>query len=310
MVTPLYTPKQIAGSASDVFLVGGVSTQIRYNDSSEMWVLADAVSSVRAESRATKLSYVLGKHKWTVTGDVYECHEGQPYTTYLKLSGCNPIGEFTCNDGQCVAMEKRCDQVPNCRDQSDERGCQLMITKEGYNKNIPPITVKSSDQSTVPVRLSISIDLLQIIDMEEQDHKIDLQFQITLEWRENSRVVFQNLKKKKSLNALSDEEISEMWLPKVFYDNTDQKEVTRLGATWEWNTAVSVKREGSHDSCESNPSCGRSGLEELDEIEMFEGGGNTIEMLQVYTWQFQCKYDLQYYPFDTQVTCGSTLWLC
>ena len=63
----------------------------------------------------------------------------------------------------------------------------------------------------------------------------------------------------------------------------DQKKAIRLGAMWEWKTAVSVQREGSHDSCDSNPSCGRSGLEELDAIEMCEGGGNAIEMLQVYT---------------------------
>ena len=53
--------------------------------------------------------------------------------------------------------------------------------------------------------------------------------------------------------------------------------------------------------CERNPSCERSGPEEVDETEIFEGGGNRIEMQQVYTWQFQCKYDLRNYPFDTQV---------
>ena len=56
---------------------------------------------------------------------------------------------------------------------------------------------------------------------------------------------------------------------------------------------VTIGREGSHDR--------RSGLGEVDEIEIFEGGQNKIKMQQVYTIQFQCKYDLQYYPFDTQV---------
>ena len=110
------------------------------------------------------------------------------------------------------------------------------------------------------------------------------------------------MKKKKSLNALSDEEILEIWLPRVFYDNTDQKQLTRLGMTWEWNTEVVVQREDSHASCEENPSCKRSEAEEeLDESEVYSGDENRIEMQQVYTWQFQCKYDLQYYPFDTQV---------
>ena len=77
-------------------------------------------------SRANKKSYVLGRNEWTVTGDVYDCHKGEPYTTYLKLSGCNP-GEFTCDDGQCVTMEERCNQIPNCRDESDEVDCKLIL---------------------------------------------------------------------------------------------------------------------------------------------------------------------------------------
>ena len=31
---------------------------------------------------------------------------GQPYTTFLKLTGCLD-GEFTCNDGECIQMEQR-----------------------------------------------------------------------------------------------------------------------------------------------------------------------------------------------------------
>ena len=60
--------------------------------------------------------------------------------------------------------------------------------------------------------------------MEETDHKIDFQFQITLEWRESDRVVYYNLNQDTSLNALSDDEINTLWLPSVIYDNTDQKE--------------------------------------------------------------------------------------
>ena len=200
-------------------------------------------------------------------------------------------------------MEERCNQVPDCRDESDEKKCHLIALKdkEGYNSKLPPIRVSSTDRSIVPVKVNISIDLLQIIDMEEQDHKIDLQFQITLEWRENDRVSYLNLKPDKSMNALSDKEISELWLPRFFYDNTDMKEVTRGGYGWEWVTTLSIARDGNHTTCESNPNCSRSGLEVVDEIEIFKGSQNTLEMQQVYAMEFQCKYDLRYYPFDTQV---------
>ena len=187
-----------------------------------------------AVSYATKLSYVIGKHEWTISNDVYECGKGKPYTTMLKLTGCKD-GEFTCNDGQCIKMEERCDQVPDCRDKSDEVGCQLIDLEMNYNKNIPPIGrlfdgkwITREGGSVIPANVSISITLMKIVEIEEIDHSIHLQFQISLQWREN-RVTFQNLKYETSLNALTSNDINQLWLPLVIYDNTDQKESTRLG---------------------------------------------------------------------------------
>ena len=88
--------------------------------------------------------------------------------------------------------------------------------------------------------------------------------------------------------------MTDIWLPLVIYDNTDQKEMTRLGMDWEWKTTVAVTKE------EENPR--RSGIEEIDEVEYFQGSKNRITLNQTYTWQFQCKYELQRYPFDSQVT--------
>ena len=298
-----YTPKQLAESPNEVFHMGGVSTRIHYIDSIKQWVITDAASSVRAESRASKLSYVLGKHEWTVTNDVFSCSEGQPYTTLLKLSGCDPEGDFTCSDGQCITMAQRCNQISNCKDKSDEVDCKLIIFENNYNNKIPPIVPIIDEDDFKPAQLNISIDLLRIVDMEETDHKIDFQFRITLEWREN-RVVYNNLKRDTSLNALSDEDARSLWLPSIIYDNTDQKEMTRLGESWEWVTPISVMKEGNFSSCEKNPGCRRSGIDEVDEIEIFEGVSNRIIMKQVYTWQFQCLYQLKHYPFDVQVREG------
>ena len=130
---------------------------------------------------------------------------------------------------------------------------------------------------------------MKVVEIEETDHSIHLQFQISLMWKEN-RVQYQNLKKESSLNALTDEDIKTIWLPRIVYDNTDQKEVTRLGVDWEWATTVTVTREGNFTR-----SWG------LDEAEIFEGASNSLTMNQTYTWEFQCKYELQRYPFDTQV---------
>ena len=288
----IFTPKQLPGNPSNMILMGKTTIRIEYNDTTSQWILTDAGSELNAVSRATKLSYLLGKHEWTFSNDSFECHEGKPYKTVLKLTGCAKE-EFTCDDGQCVKMERRCDQVPDCRDESDEIGCRLMVLSKNYKKNIPPIGKRKTDSDAVtPAKVSISITLMKVVEIEETDHSIHLQFQITLMWKEN-RVKYQNLKSQTSLNALTDDEIRTIWLPLIVYDNTDQKEVTRLGENWEWATGVTVTREGNFT---------RSDDKEVDEAEIFEGAENRLTMNQTYTWEFQCKYQLQRYPFDTQVS--------
>ena len=50
----------------------------------------------------------------------------------------------------------------------------------------------------------------------------------------------------------------------------------------------------------------RSGVEEIDEREIFKGSENTLKMNQTYTHEFQCIFDLRKYPFDAQ-TCSIEL---
>ena len=69
-----------------------------------------------------------------------ECNNGQPYNITLKLSGCAD-DEFTCSDGQCIKIVNRCDQIINCRDETDEQDCKLLVLKNGYNKVVPPFTL-------------------------------------------------------------------------------------------------------------------------------------------------------------------------
>ena len=65
-----------------------------------------------------------------------------------------------------------------------------------------------------------------------------------------------------------------------------------MGMDWEWTTDVTVTREGNFTM---------SSVLDVDEAEIFKGAENRLTMYQTYTWEFQCKYELQRYPFDTQV---------
>ena len=72
------------------------------NDTTSQWVLANAKADVTAKSHATKVSYPLGKHEWTIYNN--DCNKGKTQTP-LKLTGCKE-DEFTCNDGQCIKIER------------------------------------------------------------------------------------------------------------------------------------------------------------------------------------------------------------
>ena len=266
----------------------------RFLKADNQWRMDTYVYNTVAMSNEISGRFMLGKQKWKVEGDNKKC-SGEPfYMATLKLTGCDPEGEFTCDDGQCIKMERRCDQVtgkePNCRDESDENGCQLVVFENNYNKNVPPIGQTAKGEA-IPANVSISITLMMVVEIQERDHSIALQFEINLQWREN-RATYQNLKDKTSLNALTNSDIEMLWLPLIIFDNTDQKQSTRLGWINEWVTGVSVVKEGDFT---------RSGLEEVDEAEIFKGDENNLTMVQTYTREFQCHYMLQRYPFDTQV---------
>ena len=143
----------------------------------------------------------------------------------------------------------------------------------------------------IPTTIKVSIVLFKIVEIDEANHAVDFQYEIVMRWREN-RLTYQNLKEDTSLNALSEVDMRKLWLPLVIFANTDQKLTTRLGMEWEWNTIVTVTREGDF---------ARSGLDSLHEVEIFKGDENTLSMRQTYTNKFQCQFVLNRYPFDTQV---------
>ena len=102
----------------DVWFKGGLSSRIRLE---ERWTISDDVFNSTAVTNAPKDSFALGKWEWTVTGDHVNCHKGklnikkkphyvlflgEPYTTFLKFTGCLE-GQFTCDDGECIQMEQR-----------------------------------------------------------------------------------------------------------------------------------------------------------------------------------------------------------
>ena len=99
------------------------------------WKMFTAFYNTSGSTDAKPGTFILGKHNWSISGDSEECHSGKLYTTELKMTGCKE-GDFTCNDGQCVRMVQRCNQVPDCRDKSDENGCKTIAFENNYKNGV------------------------------------------------------------------------------------------------------------------------------------------------------------------------------
>ena len=78
------------------------------------------------------------------------------------------------------------------------------------------------------------------------------------------------------------------WMPSLVFQNTENNELTIADSEAE----VTVTREG--DISQSDDTV-------VEEINIFSGEDNRITFERVYTKTFRCEYQLQLYPFDTQV---------
>ena len=117
-------------------------------------------------------------------------------------------------------MEKRCNQVSNCKDLSDEVECQTLVIGESYSKQVPPVVIDENGK-IISAFVTISASVLDIINIAEEDNKIVIKSRIILQWKDE-RVSYQNIKKKVYLNALKQYEIEWLWTPYVIYKNTEK----------------------------------------------------------------------------------------
>ena len=222
-----YTPKNKEKEGQTVFY-GLAGTIIEYHQEDLLWHMSvlGSEENTTATSNSSMHSFLLGSSEWTVYNDYNGCNQGKPYKIQLKLSGCQE-DQFTCNNGECISMEKRCNQINNCMDKSDERMCSVLSMEDGYNNMIPPFTFNEDTGELKPAKVNVSMSLLNVIEISEVNHIIELKYQVKMEWYEN-RVSYHNLKKEDAQNTLSSAELHSLWIPYIIFQNTDDNEAITI----------------------------------------------------------------------------------
>ena len=68
-----------------------------------------------------------GRHKWRLENNI--CNEGKTNLETLQLSSC-PEGGFTCDDGKCLDISQRCNNIEVRNDQTIGSILQFVILKD------------------------------------------------------------------------------------------------------------------------------------------------------------------------------------
>ncbi|XP_023325929.1 uncharacterized protein LOC111699471 isoform X1 [Eurytemora carolleeae] len=270
------------------FLRGMLTSTITFNVEQDRWEWFDRKKEGHQATISNTLnSLILGTQKvdFSQSSDEKCSKKGENPVKKITFSVCEP-GEFTCTNSQCIDMEERCDQTSNCVDESDEENCRMINVKSNYNKKISPFKVDPITKANIPANVNISFVIRDVLKIEEKDHVYTMKFIMIMEWYDY-RINYFNLKVNHSLNAMSAEEIQNLWIPLVLFENTETNEFTK----GDDDTELTVIREGNFT---------RSADTFTEEINIFSGKDNRITFRRVYTKTFKCVYELQMYPFDTQ----------
>ena len=203
----------------------------------------------------------------------------------INLNVCSN-DEFPCSNGRCIPESQRCDQELDCDDApvlSDEANCQLVSVPQGYSK----ITAPTFDNT--PVNVDVSINLINILDVNILSNNIAFKFKIETSWVD-SRLQFNNLKENYLDNLLLATDWSTIWVPVLEFTNTQSSDLTTQLPNDPYSF-VMVNKTGKQLM---------DNRDDLNRIFKFEGKYGKIIKLSTYNLNFVCKFQLQYYPFDTQ----------
>ena len=171
-------------------------------------------------------------------------------------------------------------------DKSNEVACNIIVAESSYNKGMNPSPKDKSEKA----KIEVSVQMEAILGINEIEQSFHVSYSLVLTWRD-PRLLYHNLKRNSNLNVLSLDEQLSIWTPTIILSNTKAKEsITQDSKSL---TKVLANTNFSHTVTD---------ISNVQNIYVFDGGENDLEMTRVLETYFICKYDMALYPFDTQ-TC-------
>ncbi|XP_076047207.1 uncharacterized protein LOC143028722 [Oratosquilla oratoria] len=219
--------------------------------------------------------YPLGKKLWNLKGD--NCKNGK---TVLVLTACGQH-EYTCYDGQCIDLFRRCDLNKNCLDGSDEKGCEVAVFPEEYSNKISP----HGGEDNEALEVKFFFDIQSVRSFVIYDFEYTIEAAVRLEWFD-SRLELRYLKDEQSMNSLKDAKVKP-WMPKYRITGAEKTSADLK----ERSVRIYARREAL-----PLPDDDTNYSEDI----VFRGSENPIVLTTKMTATIACHFDLSIFPFDVQ----------
>lgn len=192
---------------------------IVYNEDRK-WALFDSAANETLALITEDVPYPFGRHTWRVS--VTLCDLSPENFLQLSLSACHS-GQFMCNSGKCIDIARRCDGKDDCKDETDERDCHVLMVPNGYIKSKHRKS-NDKDNQTESYQPDLLFQFHRFLDIDDVRHTVTLEMTITIRWKD-SRLMYRNLKPEMYHNVLLKEEIEKIWKPLLLFPNVRTGEV-------------------------------------------------------------------------------------
>ena len=244
--------------------------------SNEEWKMQD--NGVIANTSA---DYPIGRKDWNYKDRT--CGMKSFVKTSLTLSLCYPGKEFTCDSGHCIPLFKRCNQMNDCEDGSDEENCNMVNVPTSYNKLISP-GFHGKNNGT-PIGLLINVNIISIDLIDTVKMCVGITFDTKIKWTDG-RLNFENMDQK-GKNLISVKSEVNFWIPSdniihynaVIGEIIEDKDnrvvhVTNLTAGIRYRTTESIENY------------------------LYPGENTKLVMMQKFKIIYRCTFDVTKFPFD------------
>ena len=105
----------------------------------------------------------------------------------------------------------------------------IQIPTTGYDPKVPPVSkVLDGTRVSYPnIDVEVSISLLKIMDIDEEDSIISILFYICLKWTD-PLLKFNFLKQEKTKNLITKDELENIWTPQIKFSLLEKDSFEQL----------------------------------------------------------------------------------